>query len=79
MDVVSWQPISGAEGVDVVQRFVLETLEPLELGLFSRPANQEIAHYGGHRGIAFGGLDAGAAVNVVIDCDCDIFHVHSFT
>ena len=79
MDFVSWQPISGAERVDAVQRFVLETLEPLELGLFSRPANQEITHYGGHRGIAFGRLDAGTAMGVVVDGDCDIFHVHSLT
>ena len=79
MDFVSWQPISGAERVDVVQRFVPETLEPLELGLFSRPANQEITHYGGHRGIAFGRLDASAAMDVVVDDDCDIFPVHSPT
>ena len=79
MEVVSWQSISGAEGVDVVQRYVLETLEALEPGLLSRPENQELAQHGGHRGSKFGRLDAGAAMDVVVDGDRDGFHRHSLT
>ena len=45
MDVVSRQPIAGAEGFDIVQRFVLKALAPFELGLLARPADQKVAHY----------------------------------
>ena len=75
VDVLSRHPVSGVECVDVVQRFVLETLAKLELGLLARPPDQELAYHSRHGRITFSRLDAGSAMNVVVDRDCDIFIV----
>ena len=79
MNVLSRLPIPGSEVVDAVQRLVLHAIASFEIRLLAGPVDRKLGHHGRYRRVTFGGLDLGAAMDVVVNGYCEIFHFHSFT
>src|SRR5207249_3149835 len=71
------QPVSCAEALDVFAEMSLLPFKTLEFRFLACQPIQILAYQSGDGFVAFGGLDARAAVGLVIDGYCDIFH--SFT
>lgn len=74
VDLVAAHPIAGAEGADRSDDFILKSPAPLEIAFFLPETRKKFANQRADRGVALGGLDPRATVDVLGQRYGDIFH-----
>src|SRR5437016_4159138 len=77
MHVLTGHTVAGTKSDDPCAQLTLLALEALGVVLLGRQLRKEALDKRRYRRVAFGRLDAGAAVGLVVYGYCDIFHIHT--
>src|SRR6266545_2334289 len=78
VDLVARQPIAGAKRHDAIPQRALELLEALEFGFAAREIDKIALHQGRDGSLKLGGPDTSSTVGLIIQCNCDILHSHTY-
>jgi len=79
VDILAIQTVAGSKGLDRFDGPLLQPFTPFEVALAFGELDQKSAHQRRNRSLLLRRPDTSASMDLIRDCDCDIFHLHIIT